>query len=347
MARPGVGQDEVVRVAIRLLSQGKSPSVRNVWRGLGERGSFETISKHLEAWRAGLSEATLEVLPPTLPPALLDPLEALWTVAVQEAASQYADARAAAEAATAQAQALRHEAEQAAGAASQEAAQLRAELAHVRESLEAEQARSQDLVRQLDARDAELGQLRRAQADEQRMQEERARLLQEDVARQQQAYADKLRALEARVQAEVDRGEAQERHWLRLLDEARVQTKAIDLRAIAREQELLAQLAERTQQLDAVQAQRLAAEAKLEARSEERDRLLEQNNALTRRWQQEAAERKAEQQAHSQRLETTWQHALEHAEQVLLMKKVSVPEKLQQLRTLKTKPPALNPPDPA
>lgn len=210
--------------------------------------------------------------------------------------------------------------------------------------MEAEQARNHALVRQLNARDAELERLRQTQADAQRMQEERVLLLQDDAARQHQVYEDRLRVLDARVRAEADRGEAQEARWLRLLDEARTQAKAIERRAVAREQDLLAQLSERTQRLDVAQVQHLAAEAKLQARSEERDRLLEQNTALNHRWQQEAAERKAEQQANNQRLDSVWQHALEHAEQVLLLKKVPVREKLEQIRSLKTKLPAVNSP---
>lgn len=335
MSRPGVSQNEVVRVAIRLLSQGKSPSVRNVWRGLGERGSFETISKHLEDWRGSLSEASLEVLPPTLPQVLIEPLEALWTVAVQEAAAQYVEARAAAETAVEQAQATAHDAQRLAESARAEVTQLHAELESRAEALQSAQTRLQDLTTQVHARDAELDRIRREHAQNRGMTDERIRLLQKDAVRQQRAHEEKVHQLEARTQIEIGRGEAQERHWLRLLDEARAQTKAIEQRAAVRERELVDQLAKRGEQLEAVQAQRLAAEARLEARNEERERLIEQKDKLAQHHQQEVAQRQADQQMHQLRLHMTWQRALECAEQVVTTKKLPMRDKLRQLGELK------------
>ncbi len=51
MARIGVTSEQVSAVADALIGEGKQATIRAVRERLGDRGSPNTIQKHLSAWR--------------------------------------------------------------------------------------------------------------------------------------------------------------------------------------------------------------------------------------------------------------------------------------------------------
>lgn len=94
MARPGITYEEVQNAADTLVGRAESPTIQRVREHLGT-GSPNTIHRHLTTWRAALAPAKREAakLPEELASALADEIE-----------RQASAARAAAEAATLEAQ---------------------------------------------------------------------------------------------------------------------------------------------------------------------------------------------------------------------------------------------------
>lgn len=81
MKEGAVTYDEVVRAAIGLLREGRNISKPLVRERVGNRGSHSTIQRHLDAWRETLTTSDLEVLPPSMPPELMQHVEAFWNAA--------------------------------------------------------------------------------------------------------------------------------------------------------------------------------------------------------------------------------------------------------------------------
>jgi hypothetical protein len=52
MARPGITREQVFEAANKLKAEGKQITMQRVRDALGETGSFTTISRLLEEWRA-------------------------------------------------------------------------------------------------------------------------------------------------------------------------------------------------------------------------------------------------------------------------------------------------------
>lgn len=334
MSRPHVTQDEVTRVAIRLLGQGKAPSVRNIWRGLGERGSFETISKHLEAWRASLQEKTLEVLPPTLPPALLAPLEAIWTTAVQEAATQYVAEREKIELERQEQDALRRALEARSQAAEEENARLLEELAERGQALQDAHKESAELKLQLQRLERDFAKCQDALEQEREQAEQRLRVQSDDAQRQVKALEASRQDLEKRLAMEQERADAQQVHWLKLLDQARLEAQ--EARAAARQLDKeLTQLRERLHESEHA---RVLADAAAKAGQEQLERFTQEYQALQKRNEQQEAAWQHQLDACWQQAGLVWRAAVTEALAIMTTPKLTQKIRLQRLEHLREHP---------
>lgn len=87
MARTGLTYDEVKYTAIKLLSQGESPSVQKIRDALGT-GSNTTIAEHLRVWREEHKNMEIHQLPANMPKELVAAIEVLWQTALEQANNQ-------------------------------------------------------------------------------------------------------------------------------------------------------------------------------------------------------------------------------------------------------------------
>ena len=89
MARTGIEEKDVYRVANELVESGQEPTLQAIREKLGS-GSFATISAHLKKWR----EQKIKESPiPELPDALIVSLKQIWATAFREATAQFDSAR--------------------------------------------------------------------------------------------------------------------------------------------------------------------------------------------------------------------------------------------------------------
>ena len=89
MSRLGVDYETVKQTAVKLLSQGTTPSVQKIREVLGT-GSNTTIAEHLKVWREDYAKKTIHHLPTNMPKELISAFEVLWQTAVEQAQSQLA-----------------------------------------------------------------------------------------------------------------------------------------------------------------------------------------------------------------------------------------------------------------
>ena len=87
MARIGVNYETVKHTAIKLLSQGESPSVQKIREVLGT-GSNTTIAQYLKVWRIEHKNKEIHHLPANMPKELIAAFEVLWQVATEQAQNQ-------------------------------------------------------------------------------------------------------------------------------------------------------------------------------------------------------------------------------------------------------------------
>ena len=87
MPRVGVNYETIKHTALKLLSQGASPSVQKVREVLGT-GSNTTIAEHLKVWREEHANKAIHHLPANMPKALVSAIEVLWQTAMEQAAKQ-------------------------------------------------------------------------------------------------------------------------------------------------------------------------------------------------------------------------------------------------------------------
>jgi chromosome segregation ATPase len=87
MARHGVNYESVKHSALKLLSQGISPSVQKIRELLGT-GSNTTIADHLKHWREEQGSKSIHHLPSNLPKELIATFDVLWQTAVEHAEQQ-------------------------------------------------------------------------------------------------------------------------------------------------------------------------------------------------------------------------------------------------------------------
>ncbi len=82
MARIGVDYETVKHAALKLLSQGSSPSVQRVRELLGT-GSNTTIAEHLKIWREAHATREIHHLPADMPRGLIAAIEVVWQTAME------------------------------------------------------------------------------------------------------------------------------------------------------------------------------------------------------------------------------------------------------------------------
>jgi DNA repair exonuclease SbcCD ATPase subunit len=87
MAR-GVDYETVKHTAVKLLSQGISPSVQKLRETLGT-GSNTTLATHLNRWREEQANKQVHHLPETMPKELITTFEVLWQTAMEHAQQQF------------------------------------------------------------------------------------------------------------------------------------------------------------------------------------------------------------------------------------------------------------------
>jgi len=87
MARIGVNYETVKHTAIKLLSQGESPSVQKIREVLGT-GSNTTIAHYLKVWRIEHKNKEIHHLPANMPKELIAAIEVLWQAAMEQAQNQ-------------------------------------------------------------------------------------------------------------------------------------------------------------------------------------------------------------------------------------------------------------------
>ena len=92
MARHGVGFESVKQAALKLLSQGVSPSTQKIRELLGT-GSHTTIAEHLKIWREAHAAKKVHHLPATIPEELIVTFETLWQTAMEHAEKHLADVK--------------------------------------------------------------------------------------------------------------------------------------------------------------------------------------------------------------------------------------------------------------
>ena len=87
MAR-GIDYETVKHTAVKLLSQGISPSVQKLREALGT-GSNTTLAAHLNRWREEQANKQVHHLPETMPKELINTFEVLWQTAMEHAQQQF------------------------------------------------------------------------------------------------------------------------------------------------------------------------------------------------------------------------------------------------------------------
>jgi chromosome segregation ATPase len=92
MARHGIDYESVKQAALKLLSQGISPSVQKIRECLGT-GSHTTIAEHLKNWREEYATKKVHHLPATMPKELITTFERLWQTAMEHAEQQLANVK--------------------------------------------------------------------------------------------------------------------------------------------------------------------------------------------------------------------------------------------------------------
>ncbi len=93
MPRTGVDYDTVKQTAVKLLSQGNSPSVQKIRDVLGT-GSHTTIAEHLKVWRQEYANQQIQYLPANMPQELIAAMETLWQTAMAQATQQLTEVKA-------------------------------------------------------------------------------------------------------------------------------------------------------------------------------------------------------------------------------------------------------------
>jgi len=79
-----VSEEDVRDCAEALLADGKTASPRTIREGLGDRGSYSTITKHLNAWKAN-RPAVVSPIPLAIPDSIQSAFAAVWRASLTEA----------------------------------------------------------------------------------------------------------------------------------------------------------------------------------------------------------------------------------------------------------------------
>ncbi len=91
MAAPRITLEDVIRTANELVEAGEHPSVSTVREALGGRGSFTTITKHLQEWRLQQEEVNTKAdLPERVEAAYRKAAAFAWSEARRQAGEEVA-----------------------------------------------------------------------------------------------------------------------------------------------------------------------------------------------------------------------------------------------------------------
>lgn len=233
MARHGLSYDDVKYTAIKLLSQGESPSVQKIRDTLGT-GSNTTIAEHLKVWREEHKNQEIHHLPANMPKELVAAIEVLWQTAMEQANNQLVAIKQNLDQREQQMQQekltlemnineLKNrliEIQQRLDNRNNEAQSLRTELAIAQEKLVNS---SEELVATKQQYELRLNHI----SDEKYLVVEKADNLQKELAQWQQQLSDQADKHQAILIAERARQEQSEKRWLNLIDQARQETKKL------------------------------------------------------------------------------------------------------------------------
>jgi chromosome segregation ATPase len=246
MARTGVTREQVFEAAARLKARGASITNQRVRDELGETGSYTTISRYLDEWRAAdaaKDHETLPEIPEAAEQAMLGAIREVWRVAAAGAQREITDVK---EAAERRIQEIQNQH----GEAHAEVARLEKDAAAADDEIQTLKIRSGQLDKDLAAARAVEAELRERVAAE----ETRCRELEAKVGELGAAEAE----LQRRLAAEVTRR-----------GELEVQVRELDTKA----RDLAGGLEDAKRQIKDAEAGRTAATAAAVAATEE-------NNAL-------------------------------------------------------------------
>lgn len=234
--RPAViSYDDVKRVAIRLISKGRQATIDAIHSELGHRGSRTTVHKHRLAFFEELQQRGVQVLPASLPEALIPLIEDFWTQAVQRAGEAFGDERtalegrahelagqlAAAEAATAQKEACVETQQQLIEKLTEQVSALQDESA-------THQAYAKDYSEQLAKSQDRFAAYRRQISDERAVQEQLQGTERAEWQREKEHLEAELEAANARLSIEVKRSDDQATYWYKQVDNARLDLARMD-----------------------------------------------------------------------------------------------------------------------
>lgn len=293
-----VTYDEVVRVAIRILREGRNITKPLVRERLGDRGSHTTIQKHLDTWRETLSESDLEVLPPAMPVELTPHLEAFWNAATSivesNLSSEWERAKEAIDAAEHKAQVAELEREQWEVYArdkdadlvrkNDEIKDLRHQLSKVEERLSLRDIEYQGLLSKLDDKEEAMAAERETMSERlallvsKQQQDTEALQARWDIERQR--LEEEAEAAKARAALEVRRSDQHEIYFMKEIDKARTEAaraRTVGEESVARvEQELL--ISRRREEAGSVRLGQM--ENRLMALQDDRDELADKSSTL-------------------------------------------------------------------
>ena len=233
MARIGVDYATVKQAALKLLSQGISPSVQKIRELLGT-GSHTTLADHLNQWREEYAKKAVHYLPATLPPELISAVEVLWQAALEHSEKQLA--------------AVKQELDERRQQLQQEKLATDQAVAHLKDSLLTTQHALKDQTEALHALQTELAltQDRFTQHTEdavklqkkhdlqvkQLLEEKQTALekgdqLQSGATQLQHQFTEQAQHHQTLMTQERALQEASEKRWLNLIDQARLETKQL------------------------------------------------------------------------------------------------------------------------
>jgi chromosome segregation ATPase len=227
VARPGISYDDVKKAAAAIHEQGAAPSIQRVREWLGT-GSNSTIAEHLKRWQQELSATPQLALPPAVPEAVLQALDAFWQVAITQAQTSFQQEREQAQLAVAKAQQERAVALTEKDSAEQQAIDLHKDLTQLTDTLRQlqdtlliEQERrnvAENAIaaaqQQAEAAAQAAAKVRQKSAEAVAQVEKRLRQVQND-------HVQALSQAEQRFITERERGEASENRLMQLLDQQR------------------------------------------------------------------------------------------------------------------------------
>lgn len=270
MARTGVTREQVFEAAARLKARGASITNQRVRDELGETGSYTTISRYLDEWRAAdaaKDHETLPEIPEAAEQAMLGAIREVWRVAAAGAQREITDVKEATERriqeiqtqhGEAHAEVARLEKDAAAsddeiqtlkirsGQLDKDLAAARAVEAELRERVSVEETRNREL-------EAKVGELGAAEADLQR------RLVAEETRRGE--LEGQVRELDTKARDLASGLEDAKRH-IKEVDAGRAAAKAAAAAAVEENTALKGQVTDVEKRLGAA----VAVEAELRAR---------------------------------------------------------------------------------